>query len=168
MKLKATKQGNFNFKYSHFTKLSILAVLLLSISLASCNKKTTYPYSTYETRIITSMMNETYVVRAEGKGATKTIAKRQAEKKAVHDLIFKNLYGEQAMLQALVQDPRIEQTRADYFNYFFSDKGLYTKFIIDIKERQEKYDTDVIDVCIINVCVDRAALKQQLMEDGIR
>lgn len=150
-------------------KIAILAIAIFSIAINSCSKQTTLPYGNYETRVISTQMNEVYLLRAQGKGATKKLAEQQALKQAVHDVIFKNIYlttGDHNILYPLISDPRVEKQNQNYFSTFFSDNGPYLRFVKDTKEKEKKYHTDVLETCIMNVCVDRGALREFLKADG--
>lgn len=142
---------------------------IFAVLITSCSNQTTISYGEFETKVIASQMNELYIIRAQGKGATKQLAEQQAVKQAVHDVIFKKIYltySDHNILFPLIADPRIETMNQPFFSAFFAEGGTYLKFVKPTSDKKKKYQTDVLKSCIMNVCVDRGALKDYLKTEG--
>lgn len=145
-------------------------LLFFAMMLSACSTPSTFSYSSVETKVIASRVNDVYTLRVEGRDDSRSAATHQACKQAVHDIIFKNLYktfGDHSMLRALANDPSIEQKNQQYFNLFFADGGEFEKYIEGTDIERETRHTDVMTVCIVNVAVNRGALRDKLIRDGI-
>ena len=88
---------NYTYKtmetqYYKYLVLIAIFTAIFAVLITSCSNQTTISYGEFETKVIASQMNELYIIRAQGKGATKQLAEQQAVKQAVHDVIFKKIY----------------------------------------------------------------------------
>lgn len=89
---------------------------------------------------------------------------------AIRGVMFRGLmassgYGEQ---KALIQDPNIEQTKADFFQAFFNE-GLYKKYATIVESTlttMKNKQTKVQETSAI-VLVDKESLLHYLEESGI-
>lgn len=136
----------------------------------SCRTSTTMAYSSVETKVLSLEVDQTVIVRVQGKGRNAADAELQAEKQAVHDVMFKNLYqqsGNKQMVYALINNPNVEKEKENYFVRFFGDKGEYKRFVLSTKKERNISRSDVLTSCVLNVSIDRIALKNKLLEDGI-
>lgn len=152
----------------------IFSFALFTISFFSfAQKRSINAFYKYEVECEGSEMDGSQMVRAFGNGKTKMDAKKQAEKIAVHAIIFKGIrLGESGCsVKPLVFNPNIEDEKADFFNEFFSDEGGYSKFISysdtpkknKIKERGEGKEKFIGVIVTVNV----PKLKKELIEKGI-
>ena len=111
-----------------------------------------------------------YVLRVQGIGQTYYQAKEDAMRKAVYDVIFKNVsssYGEHKMIHPIISNPLIEQQYSDFFDAFFSTGGDYLKFVHRLRLEKDKFKPQARRGVIMNVMVDRAALAKYLKENQI-
>ena len=98
---------------------SFLLFFLITLFCA-CTPKNIY-YSTFSTTAIANKGMGEYVLRVQGIGQTYQQAKEDAMRKAVYDIIFKNVsssYGEHRMIQPVLSNPLTEQQHADFFGSF--------------------------------------------------
>lgn len=119
-------------------------------------------YSTFEPRVIAVETGETYVLRVQGKGLTREDAVNNAIIQAIKDVIFKDIqvtYGDHRTLTRIINDPRIEEQHPEFFNEFFSSRGLYKRFISPVKNNREYFKSSDFQKVIMNVKVDRGRLK---------
>lgn len=151
-------------------KVSHSFLLLFFITLfCACTPKNIY-YSTFSTTAIANRGTGEYVLRVQGIGQTYQQSKDDAMRKAVYDVIFKNIsssYGEHRMIHPVLSNPLIEQQYADFFGSFFSVGGDYLKFVHEVRLEKEKYKPQARYGIIMNVVVKRAALAKYLADNKI-
>lgn len=117
-------------------------------------------------------LDGTQTLRAWGKGKNRKQAVEQARKNAVRAVIFKGIVdgtGE-CNKRPLVAEVNAEEKYESYFNRFFADGGDFKQFTTLEDEKHEsriKATNDAIENYGIVVRVDRAGLRQQLINDGI-
>lgn len=72
-----------------------------------------------------------YLVKVWSYSKNKNIAIEQVKKNAVHGVLFKGFPGKDGTpsQKPLLNNPNIEQEKADYFENFFAENGKYMKFI---------------------------------------
>lgn len=153
-------------------KFYLFAALILGCIISSCTTQKTDPliYASYETRAIADQDNGAYIIRVQGKGVSKNIAKENALKQAVRDIIFTDVhsaYGNHKPLMRLITDPSTEQKNQNFFNTFFSKDGGYLNFVHSTKSDEEHYSDGAKNTVIMNVVVERAALKDYLQSQGL-
>lgn len=147
-------------------------LLLFFITLfCACAPKNIY-YSTFSTTAIAARGVGEYVLRVQGIGQTYQQAKEDAMRKAVYDVIFKNVsssYGEHRMIQPVLSNPLTEQQHADFFGSFFSAGGDYLKFVHvhELRLEKDKFKPQARRGVIMNVVVNRAALAKYLADNQI-
>lgn len=114
----------------------------------------------------------TLVVRAWGKGANKSRAIEQARRKAVQQVLFsgfdKGVSGAERL--PLITEVNAAERYSYYFNPFFSEGGDYRKYARERGTKDERAKTDnggALDSWGAVFEVDRAALRQRLVDDGI-
>lgn len=149
------------------TKIWVLTLFLIAI-ISSCRTYTDpLTYSTYEPRAIAAESDQTYLLRVQGKGLTREDAVNNALEQTVRDIIFKDIhvtYGDHKPLMRLINNPADEQNHAEFFNKFFSSNGNYLLYISPVKKNREFYSSGSITTVIMNVKVERGALKAYLAE----
>lgn len=152
-------------------KLLFLAAITLLI--ASCGSQKSQTYYDYKTMLIGTELDGSYTLRSWGRARNAADAYVQAHKQAVYDIVFTGVQPASGNLQALkplLLEVNAKEKYEDYFNAFFADHGAYTKFS-SIKEKRvftTRYDrTNTQTTSETTVCVWRAKLKQQLIDDNI-
>lgn len=153
------------------TKVIILCAVMAILS--ACGVKKSQAYYDYKTKLIGTELDGTYTLRSWGRAPYAADAYVQAHKQAVYDVIFTGVDAASSNLTSL--KPLLFEVNArdkyeDYFNKFFADGGIYTKYC-SIKEKKifsSVYSrTKPQVVCHTTVMVDRAKLRQRLIEDKI-
>lgn len=148
----------------------ILCFALAFFVFNSCKVNEGLVYSTLETKVVATEMDGTYVLRVQGKGASYKEAKENAVKRAVHDMIFKNLYknfDDHKMVMSLVNNPSTEAKNSEFFEKFFAAKGDYTKYVCNIRQASPKFSTSTSTTAILDVAVRREDLKRMLQSNNI-
>lgn len=152
-------------------KLYYLFIFLLGSLFLSCSTQKVDPliYATYETRAVASENAGSYLLRVQGKGVTKKMARENALKQAVRDVIFTDVhvaYGDHKPLMRLITDPSVETKNQRFFDAFFSNDGGYLEFVRSTKSDEEHYSDGAKNTVILNVIVERAALRDYLKNEG--
>lgn len=159
-------------------KKSILwgVALVAGLSLMGCKtpKKVdnSYAYNSFEVECLGTDLDGSQTLRAWGKGKNKGQAIEQARKNAARAVIFKGINqgtGE-CNKRPLVNEVNAEEKYEEYWNRFFSDGGIYRNFtsLTDEKRLSRQKSSDhTMDNFGVVVRVDRAGLRQQLLNDGI-
>ena len=153
------------------TTIYYLLSFMMAFMMMSCKvqKADQLLYSNYSTRAIASENGGSYVLRVQGKGTSRAMATENALKQAARDVIFTDVhtaYGDHKPLMRLITDPTTERKNEAFFNNFFSNNGGYQNFVRGEKKDQEYYSEDSKNTVIMNVVVDRAALKEYLKSQG--
>lgn len=128
-------------------------------------------YSSFEPRALAVEAGEIYVLRVQGKGQTREDAVSNALMLAVKDVIFKNIhvtYGDHKTLLALINNPAMEEKHSDFFQEFFAKSGTYLHFVTPIQTDREYFSSSTSQAVLLNVKVNRLALKKYLEERGIK
>lgn len=154
-------------------KISILMIAVVAMLLTACGVHKSQAYYDYKSKLIATEMDGTYTIRSWGRARNAVDAYVQARKQAVSDVIFLGVQASSSNLtdlKPLLFDMNAKTRYEDYFNRFFADGGEFEKYA-SMKERRlmsSKYArTNTQSVAQVTVCVDRAALKQKLINDGI-
>jgi hypothetical protein len=115
----------------------------------------------------------TYLVKVWTYSKKPKIAIEQAKKNAVHGVVFQQVVGsgKVSTKPALVSDPGVEISKADFFDPFFEDNGEYMKYVSlsndgsiapeDRLKVGKEYKIGVI------VSVRKDALKEALIKAGV-
>ncbi len=121
------------------SKASILTMIFVSFALmsnAQLNKKRKANKDTenwrYEIECAGIGKPGTKVIKVWSYSKKRTVAINQAKKNAVHGIIFQGYAsgGQGCTSQRpLINDPSIEQQKADFFKDFFMTNGKYMKFV---------------------------------------
>lgn len=155
----------------HYKWILAACMLLLVVSCGTVQHTTT-PYYNYDTECRGTSQDGVLQLTAWGKGTTRKEAVPQAKKQALNDVLFQGIgqgNNESAAIP-LVIDPHAKKIHEDYFLNFFSSKGSYTAFVKVHSPHCKsirKYKNYADKMYRVYVDVDRAALKRQLIEDGI-
>ena len=155
-----------------YTLLFFACAMMLGMSAYAIDERS-QAYYDYESRIIQSHADGSYVIRAFGRSRNMTQSYQVAQKKALQDVIFhgvKPASSDIKPLKPLCFDMNAETKYEDYFNAFFAEDGPWKKFV-SMKDRRintTKYvRTENQMTAQVTVTVYRAELKAKLQEDGI-
>ncbi|MBD5206929.1 MAG: hypothetical protein HDS79_01460 [Bacteroidales bacterium] len=151
-------------------------ICLCGLGIGSCSKYTTQvskssAYTNYETVCLGAGHNGMQTLRVWGRGATEGAAIEQAMKNALYDVIFKGTSGSgECHQRALVTEVNARERYNEYFTPFFADGGEYQKFVHEEKggkaSRLQAKGGSLMGYGIV-VTVNREALRQQLINDGV-
>ncbi len=156
-------------------KYPYIAILVVSISLSSCNTSTVIPseyyYENFQAECLGVELDGTQTLRVFGKGKNKADAIEQAKKNAIRDILFKgiNAGSRECSQRPLINEVNAQEKYSCYFNSFFRDKGEYLNFVIYDKKRLSrlKSTNNSQENWGVVVTVDRSGLQQQLIHDNI-
>ena len=110
--------------------LFFVCTLLLAVS---CGQQRSQAYYDYESKIIQSHADGSYVIRAWGRSRNAAMSYDVAQIQALRDVIFKGVQPASSNIQPLKPlcfDMNAETKYEDYFNAFFSDKGEWIKCVL--------------------------------------
>ena len=147
-----------------------LAILFISIISGCKSYNDPIIYSAYEPRAVAAETDQTYILRVQGKGQTREDAINNALSQAIRDVIFKDIhvtYGDHKPLMRLINNPSEEANHSTFFSNFFSSAGNYLDFVTPINKNQDFYSSGTTKTVIMNVRVERGALKAYLTENKI-
>lgn len=108
-------------------------------------------------------------VRAWGRGIDKSAAIEQAKRNAVEAVVFNGLREGGCDKRPLVATVNAREKFAQYFSTFFAKGGAYRKFI-KLQEKdcsRIKSDNAAMELWSVTGVIDREALRNQLIADGI-
>ncbi len=148
----------------------IAAALLLLITACRSTKDTTAPYFNYETECRGTSMDGVVQLTAWGKGTTRREAIEQAKKQALNDVLFSGVLkgNNHSVATPLVADPHAKRKHEDYFlDFFAGDYASYTKIHKPLYRGVKRYKNGADLLYRVYIDVERAALKRQLIKDGI-
>jgi len=154
------------------SKPSTMKKIFLAIAAAIFSLTCMAQSTQTQTVFINDNGDGTITVRATGSGKTKDVAIMMAQKQAVRDVIFNgvNVPGNVRLSKPLFySDMNASTNYEDFFNTFFKDKGVYTKFI-SVQDR--KSDSNIVDrrqnqvTVQTTVRVFRSDLKTYLKENN--
>ncbi len=132
----------------------------------------TYAYNSFETQCLGTDLDGSQTLRAWGKGRDKAQAIEQARKNAVRDVIFKGIVSGtgECNKKPLLNEVNAAEKYEAYFDRFFADGGIYKSFTSLGDEKrlsQQKSADNSMDNYGVVVRVNRAALRQRLIDDGV-
>ena len=168
---------NFNFylmKYTRIIKALSLASAIV-LMLGSCRSRQqvsdTFAYYNFGTTLIDVSPSGMLTVRAWGNGPDEATSVEEAKKGAVSELIFKGFStSSDYNARALVTEVNARERYAGYFDRFFAKGGEYRKFVREAsstdKSRARARST-ARENHGVTVVIDRNALRQQLIDDGV-
>jgi len=157
--------------------IGLFSVLFLfaNLALGQARKKAeedTFEWR-YEIEVVNTGTQGTKQVKVWTYSKKANVAMEQAQKNAVHGIIFKgmpnkgNVQGDKPM----AQDPNLETTQEEFFKEFFKDGGKYSKYVTlvnngaiaagDVMKVGKEYKVGVV------VSVNTAGLRKDLEAAGI-
>lgn len=156
-------------------KLTILATAIFCLSLTSCKTPTgisnEYGMTAFETQCLGVDGDGTQTLRVWGNGNNRGEAIEQAKRNAVRDVIFKGITAGngECNKKPLVNEVNAAQKYESYFNSFFSKGGAYNKYVVLDEKRTSriKSKNSTREAWGVVVTIDRAQLRQRLIEDNI-
>lgn len=156
-------------------KIIIAAAIISLSSITSCKKPqnidSSYAYASFKTECLGTELDGTVMLRTWGKGTNKADAIEQARKNAVRDVIFNGITDGSAECnkKPLILEVNAQEKYEYYFNQFFATGGAYTKYVVANEKRTSRITakTSSLENWSVVVDVDRAALRQRLVEDNI-
>lgn len=153
--------------------LLTFALTVLALLLGGCGQQRSQAYYDYESKVIQSHADGSYVIRAWGRSRNATQSYDVAQIQALQDVIFKGVQPASSNIQPLKPlcfDMNARTKYEDYFNAFFSDKGEWKKYV-SMRDRRlmtTNYSrTDGQVLAQVTVTVFRSELKAKLEADGI-
>lgn len=165
-------------KRINFGALCLIACVTL---FSACGVYRTEAYSNQESVVVYNQLDGICVVRARGRattqdvrGAARTRAMQAAEKKALYDVLFNVLVCRDCpqgkSLTPLVPEVNAARKYDSYFSEFFSDDGDWKNYAAKAGTRYlaTKFGKTTNEyVCDMSVRIDRRALHDKLVQDGI-
>lgn len=157
-------------------KIELAVVLAMFLALAGCKTPTvidsTYAGTTFEVECMGTDLDGSQTLRSWGTGKNKSQAMETAKKNAVKAIIFKgiNAGASECSTKPLIFEVNAAEKYESYFNRFFADGGDYKKYTSMTDEKRNsrmKSSNNSIETWGIVVRVDRAGLRQRLIDDGI-
>lgn len=153
-------------------KKYIGVALIGCLFLGSCKTTTTDAYYTYQTECLGVGLDGSQTLRAWGTGTNVKMAKEQAKKNALRDVLFKGITSgkNDCGLRPLLLEVNAEEKYENYFNRFFADEGDYIRFVTEdnlMKKSVVKQYSAQQTKCGIVVRVSRSELKKRLEADHI-
>lgn len=156
-------------------------LLILAGVLASCGSHKPSAYGPRESVVINAEAGGIYAVSARGRAVKHDVletsryeAMTAAKRQAVQDILFKILPTRNMVeksLKPVLMEVNVYEKHEDYFNAFFAKNGPYKEFVKNtgtrITETTRFSKTANEMVVDMTVYVDRAALKQRMIDDGI-
>ena len=154
-------------------KLSLFIAAFAMICLASCGTKSSQAYYDAPSQLLSSNYDGTFVIRTQVRARNAAIAFTDAQRKVVQEVIFDGIQSAHSGtegLKPLCFDKNAKEKHEDYFRVFFQDNGPWKKYV-DLRDKRTtttRYQRDGRQMIeTVTVSVDRAALKDRLVADGI-
>jgi hypothetical protein len=152
--------------------LKILSILFAALFVVGCKtRQSASGYYTYETECLQKAYDGNLVVRSWGKALNNKAAENDAMRKALNDVIFSGIRNGKIDCNVIpvVTEANARINHEEYFNRFFSAKGIYRNFI-DIEENRNwelKKRSDYTEVFPFVFRIKMNSLKKQLRTDQI-
>lgn len=154
-------------------KLSFFIAAFAMICLASCGTKRSQAYYDAPSQLLSSNYDGTFVIRTQVRARNAAIAFTDAQRKVVQEVIFDGIQSAHSGtegLKPLCFDKNAKEKHEDYFRVFFQDNGPWKKYV-DLRDKRTtttRYQRDGRQMIeTVTVSIDRAALKDRLVADGI-
>jgi len=154
-------------------KLSIIIAVIASMILVGCGTKRSQAYYAAPSQLLSTNYDGTFVIRVQVRSRNAAIARTDAKRKAVEEVIFDGIKAANSGvsdLKPLTFDMNAREKHEDYFRVFFQDDGPWQKYtsLQDKRLGSSRYERDGRQMIrTITVSVDRAALRDRLVADGI-
>ena len=154
-------------------KFSFIIAAFAMICLASCGTKRSQAYYDAPSQLLSSNYDGTFVIRTQVRARNAAIAFTDAQRKVVQEVIFDGIQSAHSGtegLKPLCFDKNAKEKHEDYFRVFFQDNGPWKKYV-DLRDKRTtttRYQRDgrqMIETATVSV--DRAALRDRLVADGI-
>ena len=153
--------------------LSFFIAAFAMICLASCGTKSSQAYYDAPSQLLSSNYDGTFVIRTQVRARNAAIAFTDAQRKVVQEVIFDGIQSAHSGtegLKPLCFDKNAKEKHEDYFRVFFQDNGPWKKYV-DLRDKRTtttRYQRDGRQMIeTVTVSIDRAALKDRLVADGI-
>ena len=154
-------------------KFSFIIAAFAMICLASCGTKSSQAYYDAPSQLLSSNYDGTFVIRTQVRARNAAIAFTDAQRKVVQEVIFDGIQSAHSGtegLKPLCFDKNAKEKHEDYFRVFFQDNGPWKKYV-DLRDKRTtttRYQRDGRQMIeTVTVSIDRAALKDRLVADGI-
>lgn len=154
-------------------RLSILIAVIASMMLTGCGTKRSEAFYAAPSQLLSVNYDGTYVIRVQVRSRNAAIARTDGKRKAVEEVIFDGVKaGNSGVsdLKPLTFDMNAREKHEDYFRVFFQDKGPWENYV-SLKDRRTNSSRFQRDgrqmIRTTTVTVDRAALRDRLVADGI-
>ena len=154
-------------------KLSFFIAAFAMICLASCGTKSSQAYYDAPSQLLSANYDGTFVIRTQVRARNAAIAFTDAQRKVVQEVIFDGIQSAHSGtegLKPLCFDKNAKEKHEDYFRVFFQDNGPWKKYV-DLRDKRTtttRYQRDGRQMIeTVTVSIDRAALKDRLVADGI-
>jgi len=152
-----------------------LTVSLLSfVSLYAQNNKTSMgAYMDYKTECLGVDLDGSQLVKSYAKGFNKKESTENAKKTAINDILFSGISLGNGGCDAkpLIFNPNAREQNQAFFNQFFADGGVYSKFInkkeLSIVAVFKSKNKKVERVYSVSMKVDITNLRKELINKGI-
>lgn len=158
-------------------KLSnLLLVAALALGVSACKTPqvidSVYAGSTFEIECMGVDHDGSQTLRTWGSGKNKAQAMETAKKNAIKAVLFKGINAGTGDCdkRPLIFEANAEEKYESYFNRFFADGGEYKKYASMVDEKRTsrlKSSNSAIESWGVVVRVDRAALRQRMIDEGI-
>ena len=154
-------------------KFSLILAVAAMVLLSGCGARRSQVYYNMPSQLLSANYDGSYVIRVQVRSKDGVVAFRDAQRKAVQEVIFDGVKAANQGVQDLKPlcfDLNAREKYEDYWNAFFSDNGPWKEFA-SYKDRRvvtTRYERDGRQMIETEtVTVDRAGLKKKLIEDGI-
>ncbi len=153
-----------------------LLTLMVCLVLVGCKTPTkvdsTYASVNSEAECLGTDLDGTQTLRSFGKGKNKAQAMETARKNAVRAVLFRGIQAgtSECSSRPIVNTVNAEEKYESYFNKFFADGGAFEEYssLIDEKRTSRIKSSDkAVENWGVIVRVDRAGLKDRMINDGI-
>ena len=154
-------------------KLSFFIAAFAMICLASCGPKRSQAYYDAPSQLLSANYDGTFVFRTQIRARNAAIAFTDAQRKVMKEVIFDGVKAANSGvedLKPLCFDLNAREKHEDYFRVFFQDDGPWKKYasLQDKRTGTTRYQRDGRQMIeTVTVSIDRAALKDRLIADGI-
>lgn len=158
------------------TILHLLLSVALCVSVFACKSPTvissTYSTTSFRVECMGTDLDGSQTLRAFGTGKNKAQAIETARKNAVKAVLFEGITAgtKGCNMRPVVGGANPLEKNEAYFNRFFADGGAYQEFASDADEKRTsriKSSDKSIENWGVVVRVNRAALKERMIKDGI-
>lgn len=157
-------------------KFLLLSVVIIFLGASGCKTPETISgYYTYELECLGNELDGGQIVKTWGTGRDRKEAEANARKKVLHEIIFKGVRNGTAdcLARPLVSAPNAEENNELYFRRFFSEEGIYTRFVslhrepfFDKNFKTNPRSNNKVAYAMV-LKVDMASLKNHLIHDQI-